>query len=56
MDKRDFFKTARLVSTGEYVAVKHIGDGHFKVTYQSGSTAFMPVEESGYVLLDNFVL
>jgi hypothetical protein len=54
--KQDFFKTARVVATGEYVSVKHIGEGDYKVTFQSGSTAFMPEQENGVVYLDSFCL
>jgi hypothetical protein len=50
----DYYTTARMVDTGEFVAVKHIGDGHYRVTFQSGSTAMMPAEQDGHVYLDRF--
>lgn len=56
LSKANLYKTARVSATGEFVTVKHIGDGHFKVTFQSGSTAFMPAVENGFVYLDSFVL
>jgi hypothetical protein len=56
MSKNDLYKTAIFAATGEVVGVKHIGDGHYKVTFQSGSTAFMPAEENGMVYLTGFVL
>jgi hypothetical protein len=55
-NKNDFYKTAIFVATGEVVGVQHIGDGHYKVTFQSGSTAFMPAEENGVVYLTSFAL
>jgi hypothetical protein len=52
----NYYKTARLVATDEYVSVKHLGDGHYKVTFQSGSTAMMPAEQDGHVYLDSFCI
>jgi hypothetical protein len=52
----NYYTTARMVDTGEFVTVKHLGDGHYKVTFQSGSTAMMPAEQDGHVYLDRFTI
>lgn len=55
-DKRDMYKTARINGTDECVSVQHLGDNDYKVTFQSGSVAYMPAEENGTVYLTQFVL
>jgi len=56
MDKRDAYKTAWVNGYEEFAAVEHMGDDEYKVTFQSGSVAYMPAEQNGTVYLTDFVL